>query len=255
MKRSILVVMAVLVGAMIAVSPIPAQAVDLTIDDIIYQPSTGLDPLALSATATATISGNTLTIVLTNTSASTGGTSASWLLTGIGFELPSGVTLTNTGAYITSGSSGWYKDGPTVHTLSAGANLRGEWGGGASEGPFVDITTFSTDYVAATLKSAFASGDAFDPSAYLSNPVHTNGPEFGLLSQNFSNAGGLGYVQDSLTLTWTFTGTLTEAFLEAGNVVVSFGSPTASVPEPSTLLLLGSGLLFLGGLGRSRIRK
>jgi len=250
MRKSALFFLGVcMLSTAIAGVPSPSWATALTIDQIIYQPSTGLDPAMLSASATATISGSTLMITLTNTSLTTGGESSGWLLTGIGFELPEGISLTNTAAYVSSGSSGYYKIGSTPYSLGAGDNLRGEWGGGAAEGPFVDVTTLNVDYVAATLQSAFASGNPFDPAVFLKNPVGVNGPEFGLLSGSFTNAGGLGYIQDSITLVWSFSGTLSESDIENGNVVVSFGSPTA-VPEPHTLLLLGSGLLAVVGFGR-----
>lgn len=258
MKRSIFIVLVMFIGAMVAGSSIPSWGQTLSIDQIIYQPSAGLDEMQLHASATAEVVGNALTITLTNTSGFTGGNSSGLLLTGIGFELPTGVMLTNGGAYVAGGSTGYYKIGNTSYSLPGGANLSGEWGGGSpgGSGPFANVATLNVDYVAATLQSAFYDGSPFDSSQILKNPADVNGPEFGLLSNNFANAGGLGYVKDSLTLTWIWTGTgLTTDFLNNGNVVVSFGSPTAVVPEPSTLLLLGSGLLMIGGLGRRRLGK
>lgn len=246
-----------ILSALLVSAPSPAAAVNLTIDQIIYEPSAGLDSSQLGATATATVSGSTLTIVLTNTTGLTGGDSSALLLTGIGFELPDGVGLTNTGASVSPGSAGSYKIGGTTYPLAAGDDLRGEWGGGSPDGsgPFANVATLGVDYVAATLQSAFFDGSAFDPSAMLKIPVYVDGPEFGLLSSTFTDAGGLGFVRDSLTLTWDWTGSgLTEDFLNNGNVVVSFGSPTA-VPEPGTLSLLGIGLIGLAGWGRMKFRR
>src|SRR5262245_31475370 len=88
--------------------PLQAVAIPVVVDEVIVQG--GGDSSVLSGTANFTVSGNTLTIILANTSSgATGGTAATNLLTGIGFNLPTGVTIANNGAAnavtITSGSS------------------------------------------------------------------------------------------------------------------------------------------------------
>jgi hypothetical protein len=236
------------------IAPTSTGAATLNIDEIIYQPGAGLDPAMLSGSVDAGISGTTLTITLTNTSLSTGGDTSGWLLTGLGFYLPEGVTLTNLSAVVSPGSSGAYSISGTTYALVQGDNLRGEWGGGdpSGSGPFSNLTTKDVNYVTATLQSAFFDGSPFDPTAVLKNPDDVDGPEFGLLSRNFADAGGLGYIKDSITFQWTIVGEgLTTDYLNDRDVVISFGSPTA-VPEAGALLLFGTGLFGLVGYRRMR---
>jgi len=256
MKKSFLLAICLgMLASLMVIAPTSSSATSLNIDEIIYQPSAGLDPAMLSGSVDASISGATLSITLKNTSLSTGGNSSGWLLTGLGFYLPEGVTLTNLSAVVSPGSSGAYSISGTQYTLLSGANLRGEWGGGdpSGSGPFSNLTTKNVDYVTATLQSAFYDGSPFDPAAMLKNPDDVDGPEFGLLSSNFTDAGGLGYIKDSITFTWTITGgSLTTAALDGKDVVISFGSPTAAVPEAGTLILFGTGLVGLVGYRRVR---
>lgn len=55
------------------------------------------------------------------------------------------------------------------------------------------------------------------------------------------------------TATWTFACTSCGGAI--GDVVISFGTTPTSVPEPASMLLLGSGLSALGFFSRRKLRK
>jgi len=226
------------------------SAVPITVDQIIYQSGDGGNPAALAGTVNMTLSGSTLTIVLRNTSTATGATPGSFnLLTGLGFDLPNGVTIGSGSAALTAGSTGvnW-------NNAVLGNNVSQEWGydNGATSGPFNDVTTLNVDTV---VSSMVASSDAkFQPGQLLA-PDTLNGPEFGLLSNAVSpsEAGGLYAIRDSITIRLNLSGTVNGnllSFIESHDVVLSFASPT-TVPEGgSTAIMLGLALLGFGGLRR-----
>jgi hypothetical protein len=71
----------------------------------------------------------------------------------------------------------------------------------------------------------------------------------------FSYSGGTGVAAgDYLAFTYTNWNTINGSVLTGFSFKVNGGDPPA-VPEPSTLLLLGSGLLGLVGYGRKRMKK
>lgn len=248
------------------VLPPDADAVPLTIDDIIvqhFEDGNLVDTSVLSGTADATFAGSTLTIILTNTSS--GPTEfegnpvagATNILTGIGFNLPSGMS-------ISSGSVSMVGETAINFPPPADGNISGEWGfdNDPIKGPFVDSDL--TDKIVNTSVATMASSttEAFGPSLF--PPPSLDGPEMGLLSGDpdvpASTAGGLRAVQDSIVITLNLSGSFTPtasdptliAFINNRDVVLSFGSPDV-IPEPSTLVLLGSGLTALGLLGRKKL--
>ena len=86
-------------------------------------------------------------------------------------------------------------------------------------------------------------------------PVPPDGSRFGIIDADSSSGGGgwpvgsLAYVQDEIVATLLYEGTLTG--LE--NVEPLYGTDgNPLVPEPSTALLLGAGLLGLAVFGRRR---
>ena len=248
MRTIIKASLAVLVGCLLF-APTPATAASVTVDDIIYQQTGTVDASMYSVTADFTLSGNILTIVLTNaSSALSGGTAATNLLAGIAFNLPTGITIANDGTInevdITPGSSTINFSAPIADDTWGAAN------GAISSINNITLARGSVNAAATTLQAQMD----FDLTGTVRPPANVDGPAYGILSAAVeeSAAGGLAAVQDSLTITLlldgNLPGNLTE-LIDAGYVVASFGSPT-TVPEPSTFLLMGAALAGLGGAFR-----
>src|SRR5262245_3066515 len=99
MRRVFVAGLAALVGCVV-IAPTPGSATSVTVDQIIYQ--SGVDASVYSVKADFSLSSingnNILTIQLTNTSSGTGLAGSTNLLTGLAFNLPTGVTIANNGA-------------------------------------------------------------------------------------------------------------------------------------------------------------
>lgn len=249
-------------GLIAIVMPLSAQAVSITVDEIIYE-GADTDTSVLAGSIDMQLVNGNLVVTLTNTSTAVASAdAASNLLTGLGFNLPTGVFIGSGNAAVAAGSN----------TLGfSGSDVSGEWGYDNSpldSGPFQrvpegiaysDVNTTITTMEASTTS-------AFNPNPLLS-PDGLAGPEFGLLSNNVDAgvAGGLAAIQSSIVFEVALDGLADYllanpnfdllAWIESQDVVISFGSPdqsAAAVSESPALIMLGLGILGLTLRARKR---
>ncbi len=224
----------------------------MTVDELLYQGNAGNSAI-LTGTVDMTVSGNTLTIVLTNTSASQAidGSGAWNLMTGVGFTMPTGYSIASGIATVTAGS---------MPAFPAITNISSEWGfsNTPTSGHFDGSpSVYGYDSVVGTVTSdvqtVFAAGS-------VGGPPGLGGPDFGLLSSLVagSAAGGQIYAHSPLTVVLTLNQSVaagTESsflnVIESNPVGIAFASPStsfvaATVPEPNSLLMWTLGLGLLG---------
>lgn len=188
------------------------------------------------------------------------------LLTSFGWTYNAiGQSITGGSVTIATGSSGRGKIGPNEFTYGAGTDWSAEWGFGNNK-PMDgtgDLDFISTNEAHMT---------QFATSPNRDGPAGLGGPQGGILSQAFTDAGGLGFVKDTLVFLVTFNADLTSSDLQALQKAtwwVEFGSsgyflcvgpdprcrPPVTASEPGSLVLMGTalaGVLTVGGLRRRR---
>ena len=226
-----------------------AEALSLTVDGIIYESAAGttVNPALLSGTIDVTSAGNTLTILLTNTSPDGafvgGGAPSTMLLSGFGLQL-AGVNIVSGTVEVNAGSTG-------VNFGSQSTTVLGnQWlyANGSIDGFSSIVGSPTVD----TVVSSVANGSG---TRFIGPPPTTiDGPDFGAVSTSETEFGASQEgVRNTVKIVLTLDGPApSEASIEAGNVVLAFGSPTL-LPEPSAALLLGVGALV--GLGAMGLRR
>jgi len=216
-----------------------ASAGAITVDQVLYQSDIANANL-LSGTVDMTFASNTntLSIILTNTSSDLAGDGAGILLTGLGFQLPTGVSIASGTAVIAPGSTG------VNFVAPAGTDVSKEWGydnsplnSGVFQSGLFGLLTYNT--VVGSMVSITT--NQFADGSIDGKPAGLAGPDFGLVSN--SETGKLGdgneAIRNSIIITLVLSGTSLNLLdsINKGNVGLSFGSPNP-VPEPPLLSLL-----------------
>lgn len=210
-------------------------------------------PDGLSATADFALdpaAGYDLGIVLTNTSTGipSGFSNSDALLTSISFDLGSNFIVG--GEAFTGGSVLSFDTDPlTVLGPIAGTfDVSPEYGYGNS-----GTTGLLDNYV-----SAMEAGTTKFASDNYDGPDVLNGPQAGLSNDVyesvFGSSNALGRINNSVTFWLDLEYALLDLSFLSNGAIVEWGSDAAHtpVPEPATMLLLGSGLLGLVGYGRRK---
>ncbi len=200
----------------------------------------------LAAEAIFTQSGSDLVVKLSNTSTYDVMNPAE-VLTALFFTI-NGATLTPVSAVLAPGSTTYF--GPT------NSNVGGEWAYASGLG------------ISSTGLGLFGSGNFNGPN--LQGPNSVDGLQYGLTSAgdnlstgNAAVTGGFALTQNSVV--FTLSGLPTDYdFSKITNISFQYGTALTEpnlppdnhkVPEPGTLMLLGSGLLGLGFFGRKKFAK
>ena len=234
---------------------------------------TGPGGVAVSASALFDITGNTLTITLSNTSVANNGADVPGsTLTGLFWNSVSNITLTPFSAVVASGST-ILNPGMCSPSCAGVTNVSGEFGyaaasftGGANRG------IASSGYLTTGLSGNIGNFNNGSAGVNLAGPMSLDGINFGIVSAaaGFNPNGGLESVPliqsavvfmltgvsgltiaDFKNVSFQYGTSITELNIPSGG---GGGTPPTSVPEPGTFLLFALSLVAVGATRRRRPR-
>ena len=193
----------------------------------------------LAASADFTVSGTTLTIVLTNTATGAAMNGAD-VLDGVFFDIAgSDPVFSNGNVALTSGSSLVLMN----NVPTSGNALNDEW---MFDSP---VPILGTEYgVGSTGFPGFnPNNDNFSARFWSQKAMAGGNSDYGLVPTAGITVGSISnvYVNNSVTFTFTLSSAISESDIQ--NVLVSYGSggETQLVPEPATLMAMAVGAAAL----------
>ena len=181
-----------------------------TFTEMLSESDTGPAGLSAEAIFTYDDTANQLMLSLQNTSLASVGSGAGVLLTGIGFNLPEGMS-------ILGGSASMLGSTAINFVAPLDGDVSSEWGyNNTATGHFTDPALY--DYVAIVSTMVADTGPKF-ADGYIENPEGLAGPGMGILTDG-GNAGGQHAIRDTTLFTLDLDGTFTLNNVAKGSEVL-----------------------------------